>query len=209
MWIGESEKNLSLAFEKARGNRPAVLFFDELDALAYSRSKASSDHTRNLVNELLGQLDGVENDKDQVLVLAATNLPWDVDAAMKRPGRFDRGLFVPPPDTAARAEMLRQKLVGVPLGAVDLSAVAKATDYCSGADMDGLVEAAKENVLEDILTTGRERPLEQSDLLGAAQTTEASTTDWLRTARNLVKYAGGDRSYKEVERYLKRARFTG
>src|SRR5690606_7142671 len=87
MWIGQSERNLAELFEKARANRPAVIFFDELDALAYSRAKANSEHTRTTVNEFLNQLDGLSGDNGQVLVLAATNMPWDVDAAMKRPGR--------------------------------------------------------------------------------------------------------------------------
>ena len=78
---------------------PAVLFFDELDALAFARNKASSDVSRTLVNEFLKQLDGFARQNDQVLMLAATNMPWDVDEAMKRPGRFDRQVFVPPPDS--------------------------------------------------------------------------------------------------------------
>src|SRR5262245_31004991 len=95
MWIGESERNLAALFEKARAESPSVLFFDELDALAFSRSKSTSDHTRHLVDEFLQQLDGLSGDNSGVLVLAATNMPWDVDSAMKRPGRFDRQLFVP------------------------------------------------------------------------------------------------------------------
>ena len=112
MWIGESERQLAAIFEKARADTPSVLFFDELDALAYARSKASHEHTRTLVNEFLAQLDGLGRDNDKLLVLAATNMPWDVDAAMKRPGRFDRQIFVPPPDEEARAEMLKIKLTG-------------------------------------------------------------------------------------------------
>src|SRR4051794_5191879 len=77
MWIGQSERNLAAIFDKARHEAPAVLFFDELDALAFSRSKATSEHTRNLVNEFLGQLDGMHGKNEKVLVLAATNLPWD------------------------------------------------------------------------------------------------------------------------------------
>ena len=116
MWIGESERNLATLFQKARSDTPGVLFFDELDALAFSRSKASSDHTRTLVNEFLSQIDGMAGNNDKLLVLAATNMPWDVDEAMKRPGRFDRQVFVPPPDAAARTEMFRTKLRGVPTG---------------------------------------------------------------------------------------------
>ncbi|QDG51995.1 AAA family ATPase [Persicimonas caeni] len=206
MWRGESERNLSLMFERARANRPAVLFFDELDALAYARSKANSDGTRTIVNEFLNQLDGATHDNDQVLVLAATNMPWDVDEAMKRPGRFDRQIFVPPPDKDARAAMFRSKLEEVPTDGLDYAALARASEYASGADIDGIIEAAKDIVLSEIFDTGRERPLRQTDLVEAAHDHEPTTLDWLRTARNLVKYGGVDRSYKEVEKYLKKVK---
>ncbi|MCY1063653.1 AAA family ATPase [Nannocystis sp. RBIL2] len=205
MWLGRSERNLAAAFDRAREQRPAVLFFDELDALAFSRSKAHTDHTRTLVNEFLNQLDGVAHDNQGVLVLGATNMPWDVDPAMKRPGRFDRQVFVPPPDDDARAEMFRVKLADAPTGPIDVLRVARATPHCSGADVDGVIEAAKERVLTEILAGGPERPIAESDLLAAAKEVQPSTLEWLRTARNLVKYAG-DGSYRDVEDYLKSAR---
>lgn len=206
MWIGQSEGNLAALFDKARSYRPAVLFFDELDALAYSRSKAQSDHTRSTVNEFLNQLDGMAGDNEHVLILAATNMPWDVDPAMKRPGRFDRSIFVPPPDAASRAEMFRTKLVDVPIGELDYQSLAKVSEYASGADVDGIVDEAKDRVLADIMDGGEERVITQQDLLAAAGEIEPSTLDWLRTARNLVKYGGSDRSYKDVEAYLKKVR---
>jgi SpoVK/Ycf46/Vps4 family AAA+-type ATPase len=203
MYIGESERNLAAIFEKARHSRPCVLFFDEIDALAFARSKAQSEHTRQVVNELLSQLDGFGADNQDVLILAATNMPWDVDSAMKRPGRFSRQVFVPPPDEAARAHIVQLKLHGVPHEGVDAHAIAKATPHFSGADIEGLVEMAKDFVLEDHVTNNVERSITQADLLRAAKDARASTLDWLRTARNLVKYAGADDSYGEVERYLK------
>ncbi len=206
MWIGQSEGNLAALFEKARSYRPSVLFFDELDALAYSRSKAQSDHTRSTVNEFLNQLDGMGGDNEHVLILAATNMPWDVDPAMKRPGRFDRSIFVPPPDAPARAEMFRTKLVDVPVGELDYQALASGSEFASGADIDGIIDEAKDRVLADIMDSGDDRVLTQDDLLAAIHDVEPSTLDWLRTARNLVKYGGSDRSYKDVDAYLKTVR---
>ena len=98
MYIGESERNLAAIFEKARLSRPCVLFFDEIDALAFARSKAHSEHTRQVVNEFLSQLDGFGAENQDVLILAATIMPWDGVSAMKRPGRCSRQVFVPPPD---------------------------------------------------------------------------------------------------------------
>jgi SpoVK/Ycf46/Vps4 family AAA+-type ATPase len=206
MWIGESERNLAALFDKARSQAPCVLFFDELDALAYSRSKAHSEHTRTVVNEFLAQLDGMGKDNRAVLVLAATNMPWDVDPAMKRPGRFSREIFVPPPDADARRTMLENKLIGVPQENIDLVALAQKTVNFSVADIDGLIELAKERALHDAVLNKNERPLVQADFEHALKELSPSTLHWLRTARNLVKYAGDDASYRDVEAYLKKAK---
>lgn len=207
MWLGESERNLAALFEKARAQQPCVLFFDELDALAYSRSKAGSASARTVVNEFLAQLDGVGRENRGLLILAATNMPWDVDSAMKRPGRFARQIFVPPPDAAAREAMLGIKLTGVPVeDGVDFRRLAHATQHFSGADIDGLIELAKESAVADNLLSRIERPLSADDFDVALKEVQASTLDWLRTVRNVVKYAGEDASYKEVEAYLKETR---
>jgi SpoVK/Ycf46/Vps4 family AAA+-type ATPase len=203
MYIGESERNLAALFDKARAKRPSVLFFDELDALAFARSKASSEHSRQVVNEFLSQLDGFDADNQQVLILAATNMPWDVDSAMKRPGRFTRQVFVAPPDSVARARIVDLKLEGVPHDPIDAGAIAVATPHFSGADIEGVVELAKDYVLEEHITSSVERSVRQADLLRAARASKASTLDWLRTARNLVKYAGADDAYSDIDAYLK------
>lgn len=205
MYVGESESNLAAMFDKARSQAPCVLFFDELDALAYSRSKASSNTTRTVVNEFLTQLDGVGRENRGVLVLAATNMPWDVDDAMKRPGRFSRQIFVAPPDLEARREMLRSKLVGVPCEELDLDTLATQLEHYSGADIDGLIEMAKESAVSDGLA-GNERGLNADDFRYATSQQRPSTMDWLRTVRNVVKYAGDDGSFREVEQYLKRVK---
>ena len=107
MWMGNSEKRLHQVFEQARQNTPCVLFFDEVDALGGRRSDMNSGAGRQIINQFLAELDGVEHSNEGLLVLAATNAPWHVDPAFRRPGRFDRVLFVPPPDATARADILR------------------------------------------------------------------------------------------------------
>lgn len=203
MWMGESERNLAHLFDKARAQKPCVLFFDELDALAFSRSKAQSEHSRTIVNEFLSQLDGFERDNRDVLFLAATNMPWDVDPAMKRPGRFARQLFVPPPDAVARHKIIELKLHEIPHEGISITALVSATPQFSGADIDGLIDLAKENVLHEILSGNPERPLQPADFTFALDAIKPSTTEWLKTARNLVRYAGGDDTYRDVEKYLK------
>lgn len=204
MWLGQSEQNLAAMFDKARKSTPSVLFFDELDALAYARSKTHSESSRHVVNEFLAQLDGFAADNHGVLILAATNMPWDVDPAMKRPGRFARQIFVPPPDEQARQTIIEMHLKDVPHDSVDVAALARGTVHFSGADVEGFVDLAKEFVLEEYITRGVEREISQPDLLRAAKQLKPSTLDWLRTARNLVKYAGANDAYSDVEEYLKK-----
>ncbi|MDM4768438.1 ATP-binding protein [Pelomonas sp. SE-A7] len=206
MWQGESERNLAALFEKARSQQPCVLFFDELDALAYARSKAGAASARTVVNEFLAQLDGFGRENKGVLMLAATNMPWDVDDAMKRPGRFSRQIFVPPPDADARRGMFEAKLLGVPSQGLDFAALAARSEHCSGADIDGLIELAKESALADALDGDEDRGLAMSDFDAALAQLQPSTLDWLRTVRNVVKYAGDDGTYREVETYLKKTR---
>ena len=110
---------------------------------------------------------------------------------------------MPPPDIEARQKIIELKLTGVPHENIDSRAIASTTPHFSGADVDGLVELAKDFVLEEYVSQGSERPIRQHDVERAARDMQASTLDWLRTARNLVKYAGADASYGEVERYLK------
>jgi SpoVK/Ycf46/Vps4 family AAA+-type ATPase len=208
MWMGESERNLAQLFDKARAQKPCVLFFDELDALAFSRSKAHSEHSRTIVNEFLSQLDGFERDNRDVLFLAATNMPWDVDQAMKRTGRFSRQLFVPPPDAEARKHIVEIKLRDIPVEGVDVDALVAATPHFSGADIDGLVDLAKESTLHDILSGNPERPIGPADIAYALELMQPSTVEWLKTARNLVRYAGSDDSYRDVEKYLKKTKFV-
>jgi transitional endoplasmic reticulum ATPase len=105
-YFGVSESKLHDAFVQARSFSPCVLFLDELDAIAFARRKHSGSVGRTLVDQLLQELDAIGADNENVLVLAATNAPWDVDEAIKRPGRFDRVLFVPPPDQPARERIL-------------------------------------------------------------------------------------------------------
>lgn len=206
MWLGESERNLAELFAQARSRKPCVMFFDELDALAYARSKANSSSSRTVVNEFLNQLDGFDADNDQVLILAATNMPWDVDPAIKRPGRFARQIFVPPPDDSARLAMLEMKLTGVPSEHIDLNALSAATNLFSGADMDGLIELAKESAIADMIDGSEDRVLRQSDFAEALEEVTPTTVEWLKTARNLVKYSGADNAYKDVEKYLKQVK---
>ncbi|CAM5587266.1 hypothetical protein SNARM312S_03362 [Streptomyces narbonensis] len=151
MWIGASEKNIHDIFETARRQAPCVVFLDELDALGAKRSRTHHSDLRNVVNQLLTELDGIASGagNEGVFVLAATNVPWDVDIALRRPGRLDRTLLVLPPDAAAREAILRYHLRERPIEAVDLGKLVKVTEDFSGADLAHLCESAAESALLD------------------------------------------------------------
>jgi ATP-dependent 26S proteasome regulatory subunit len=203
MWVGKSERNLHAIFEQARHNRPCVLFFDEVDALGGRRSDMISGHGRQLINQFLSEMDGVSSSNEGVLVLAATNAPWHVDPAFRRPGRFDRILFVPPPDEAGRAAVLRLHCAGKPQQDLDFTTVARKTDQFSGADMKAVVDAAIERRLREAMQTGTPVPLQTRDLLDAARTLKPSTREWFASARNHALYSNQGGIYDDVLKYLK------
>lgn len=203
MWIGQSEKNLHALFEQARSHTPCVLFFDEVDALGANRADMAKSAGRHLINQFLSELDGVDTSNEGVLVLAATNAPWHLDGAFRRPGRFDRILFVPPPDLPARASILRLLLKGKPVDGLDFEAVAKKTENYSGADLKAVVDLAVESLLRDAMKSGKIRPVGTRDLLDAAKQHRPTTRDWFESARNYALYANQSGLYDDVLEYLK------
>jgi SpoVK/Ycf46/Vps4 family AAA+-type ATPase len=203
MCIGNSERNLHALFQRARDNPPFVLFFDEVDALGASRADMRQHGGRMLINQFLEELDGARAHNEGVLILAATNAPWHLDSAFRRPGRFDRVIFVPPPDPPARAQILGVLLKDKPARAVDLDKLAKKTDGFSGADLKGVVDRAVEAKLREALRRGAPVPLETADLLDAAKAVKPSTKEWFATARNYVLYSNEGGLYDDVARYLK------
>jgi len=203
MWIGNSEKNLHALFEQARRNKPCVLFFDEVDALGASRGDMRHHAGRQLINQFLSEMDGVKSSNEGVLILAATNAPWHLDSAFRRPGRFDRILFVPPPDAPARATILRLQCRGKPVEDIDYDHLAKKTGDFSGADLNALVDVAIEAKLRDAMKAGVPKPLSTRDLANAAGTLKATTKEWFATARNYALYSNQGGMYDDILQYLK------
>jgi len=203
MWIGNSEKNLHEMFELARRNKPCVLFFDEVDAMGASRSDLKQSSMRHVINQFLAELDGVDSDNEGVLVLAATNAPWSVDAAFRRPGRFDRILFVEPPDEIAREEMLIALLKDKPVGEIDFKKIAAATPEYSGADLNAVIDIAVEEKLRESMSKGSIQVLNTKDILKAVKQHKPTTLEWFASARNYALYANEAGLYDDVLKYLK------
>lgn len=205
MYIGESESKLHAVFEQARQNSPSVVFFDEVEALAAKRQHTREATSSKLVSQFLAELDGFAQDNHGVLVLAATNVPWALDPAFRRPGRFDRIQFVPPPDVEARVEILHGLLKERPGGElVNVSWLAKHTSGFSGADLMNLVETAVDEVIEESITSGEEQLLKDSHLREALSQVKPTTIEWLTTARNYAKYANDSGQYNDVLDFLKK-----
>ncbi|MEZ0319146.1 MAG: AAA family ATPase, partial [Pyrobaculum sp.] len=143
-WVGESEKAVREVFKKARMAAPCVIFFDEIDSIAPARGSRLGDSgvTDRIVNQLLAEMDGIGALKN-VVVMAATNRPDILDPALLRPGRFDRVIYVPPPDLKARIEILKVHTKKIKLGDdVNLEELAKRTEGYTGADIAALVREA-------------------------------------------------------------------
>lgn len=205
MYIGESERKLHALFEKARSSTPTVMFFDELEALAGKRQYARADSSSKLVSHFLSEMDGFAQNNAGVLILAATNVPWAIDPAFRRPGRFDRVLFVPPPDRLARASILKILLSGRPTAAsLDLDGLAAKTSGFSGADLENLVDTAADRAIAASLEGNTEVPIDPGHLASALAEVKSTTIEWLTTARNYARYANEGGQYDEVLEFLRR-----
>jgi SpoVK/Ycf46/Vps4 family AAA+-type ATPase len=181
-----------------------VLFFDEVDALGAKRSEAKlSGGWRLTINQFLQEMDGTEYSNEGILIIAATNAPWDVDPAFRRPGRFDRVLFVAPPDKAGRASILRLMCQGKPVTDIDFEKVAAVTEKFSGADLKALVDRAVEVKLREAMKAGQVKPITTPDLLTAAALARPTTPEWFETGKNYARYANQDGTYDEIMKYLK------
>lgn len=202
MFIGESERKLHKIFELARKAAPAVLFFDEIDALAADRRDMRQSAGRGLINQFLEELDGSRTSNEGVLILGATNAPWHVDGAFMRPGRFDRMVFVPPPDGVAREEIARIHARGKPLVAFDPAAVAKKSEGFSGADLMAVFEVATEAALTEAMRKGAVVPVTGRMLMDACNEVKPSTRKWFESARNYALYANQSGFYDDILRYL-------
>jgi len=155
-YVGESEKGVRDIFEKARSNAPAVIFFDEIDAIATERGRGAGDSgvAERVVSQLLTELDGLEELED-VVVIAATNRPDLLDDALLRPGRLDRHVAVDAPDEAARREIFAVHTRDKPLaGDVDLSALAAETEGYVGADIEAVCREAAQIAVREFVARG-------------------------------------------------------
>ena len=148
-WFGETEGKIRSLFEEARKEESAVIFFDEIDAIATKRTESST--MDRVVAELLTQIDGINKSSGNLTILAATNKPQNLDPAILRPGRFDEKIYIPLPDAKAREAMFEKRLCGVPCTVTDFTKIAILSDGFSGAEIELACEKAKQRVIKSII----------------------------------------------------------
>tara|TARA_Y100000310_G_C20675515_1_gene812807 strand:+ start:480 stop:2780 length:2301 start_codon:yes stop_codon:yes gene_type:complete len=162
-FYGESEANLRKKFDEAEKNAPAIIFFDEIDAIATKREEAKGDVEKRVVAQLLGLMDGLKN-RGKVIVIAATNMPNLLDSALRRPGRFDREIEIGVPDKQGRHEILKIHTRNMPLEkSVKLKDMAKVTHGFVGADLSALAKEAAMIVLRRILPDLKKKDIGEGD----------------------------------------------
>jgi transitional endoplasmic reticulum ATPase len=202
LYIGNSEKNLHQLFQLARDHAPAILFFDEVDALAADRKDLRESGMRTLINQFLAEMDGNVANNEGILILGATNAPWHLDPAFRRPGRFDRIIFIPPPDEDARIAIIELMAKEKPVERLDVALLARKTKGFSGADIKAMFDITTEQALARAMREGRVVPLTTDDLLQTARELRPSARAWFESAKNYALYANQSGFYDDVLTFL-------
>ncbi len=152
---GESAKNIGTIFKQAREGGPAIIFFDEIDSLAQSRSNSSISSTggedRRIANALLTELDGAQADNSNVYVIGATNMPWELDDAITRSGRFNSFIYISPPNTLERIELFKYYTSKLKVGKLDYLKLSLMTFGFSPADIEAICKSSAEHALAKIM----------------------------------------------------------
>ncbi len=203
MWLGNSEKNLHEIFQTARKNKPCVIFIDEIDALGANRNDINKTAGRTVINQFLSELDGIDSNNDGILILGATNAPWYIDPAFRRPGRFDRIIFIAPPDEKARESIFQIQLQEKPVENINLKGLAKKSKEFSGADIKSSIDIAIEQKLVESFKDGIPKPLSTKDIVKAISKMKPSTKEWFGSAKNYALYSNDSGLYDDILTYLK------
>ncbi|UCH88703.1 MAG: AAA family ATPase [Thermoplasmata archaeon] len=202
-WVGESEKNIRAAFDAATKHAPTILFFDEIDAIGSKRGESLEGHTKRLVNELLIQLDGLEGPKEKVLTLAATNAPWSVDPALRRPGRFSKLIYIPPPDFNARKEIFKLQTKNRPIADnIDFDDLAKRTEWYSAADINQICEEAADIPLREAIKNQKTRKITNEDFQKVLKRRKSSLISWAKLAKQQIQMSKEQEVFEELSKEI-------
>ena len=210
-YYGESEKSIHDIFEMARECAPSIIFIDEIDAIGSKRDSRLEQFEKRIVNQLLIEISDAENDNSDITVLVATNTPWNVDPALRRPGRFDKLIFIPPPDIEAREEIFKITMKKRPVeDDIDFKKLAKITENYSAADIVQICEEATDIPLKDMLLNKRSsknknwRKINMGDFISVIEKRKSSLTNWFNYARQEITESGESETFRELSDMIKK-----
>ncbi|MCX8175350.1 MAG: tetratricopeptide repeat protein [Candidatus Micrarchaeota archaeon] len=189
MYVGNTEKNIHAVFETARKNAPCIVFFDEVEAIGGRREDMtqSTQYMKMAVNQMLYEMDGIESNNENVLVVGATNAPWDVDPALRRSGRFGKTIFIPEPDFQSRVDILKMHTKRVPAAkGIAFRRIALATIGYASADLKMIVEEAAAIPWRQAFKTGYQRPVTTEDFIAAIKKKKSSLPPWYEQAKKQI-----------------------
>ena len=188
-WFGDSEQNVRRLFQEARKHPCSIIFFDEFEALGAKRDSHSTVMKR-LVPELLAQMQGFEKNENTLLVIAATNRPWDIDSAFLRPGRFNTSIYVPLPDEEARRTIIKKQLDGIPLvDNFDFERVVRVTEKFNGSDVTEFCDKLKDYALQRTIESGIESKVTNDDVTFTSERVHSSVQ--VDDIKKIAQYQAG------------------
>ena len=190
-WYGESEKKIKELFTEARLQEKSIIFFDEFDSIAISRNDTDDNNNHRIVSELLSQIDGVESKgNNSVLLIAATNRPWDIDSAFLRPGRFNKQILIGLPDQEAKELIILHELKDLPYENIDEVYLASKMDMFSSADVVEACNEAKDKAILRSIGKGVISPINMNDFLEALKSIRSTIK--AEDMKRLVMYSDGN-----------------
>ncbi|MDD5111787.1 MAG: ATP-binding protein [Candidatus Altiarchaeota archaeon] len=197
-------KKLHDAFEEARLDSPSILFFDEIDALSGVREAGQSSFEHMLINQFLTEMDGIGSVNENVLVIGATNMPWGVDPAIRRSGRFTTKIYIPPPDALARKALFKSSLKGKPTEGIDLDRLAELTEGYSSADISAICDEASKIPWGESLKGMARRPIRMDDFVMVLDNHMSSLIPWFNQAGKEIEASGEKELFKGLAEYLEK-----
>ena len=195
--VGESEKNIQDIFDRASKNIPAILFFDEIDAIG-GRRESSTTSEKRLVNSFLTEMDGFKK-KEGLMIVGATNVPWEIDPALRRAGRFTQQLYVPRPDMNARMEVFMIHTRNEPIEEdIDFRKLAEMTEGNASSDIKALCELAAEIPWEEAMRGKERRKISMEDFMKVIDRKKSSLRPWYSSAERQIQKSGEREIYDDL-----------
>lgn len=198
-YYGETEKNIARIFDEARKRAPCILFIDEIDAIGGRRDATTRKSEKMEINQLLSEIDGIQSQNENILVIGATNAPWDLDPALRRPGRLNYLIYVPIPDKDSRKEIFKIHLSDMPHSfEVNLELLATSTEGYSSSDIAGICNDVRLLPWKHAIKTGQKRKISMDDFISVIKKRPSSLLPWFRMAKVQIERSGEKDIFKEL-----------